>query len=252
MRKTSRQTVRWPILPIPLPNSPGVAVSVDYFGPLSITARGNSYILLFADRYSRRADMFAVTTAEITAEGTANILVNRFILLWGCPSTLLSDNGPQFCARLATTVYKLLGIHKLTTSAYHPSGNGGVERVNHITAQMLAMLCNEHQNDWDVHLPHVEYAYNNSVSAATGLAPNKVHIGRLLHLPLAAFDRTYGSARQSLDRDQLAYCDLARDRQQRAYAIVREQHALTIARVNGRNSALSDALLRGPKYTAGG
>ena len=113
-------------------------------------------------------------------------------------------------------------------------------------AQMLAMLCNEHQNDWDVHLPDVEYAYNNSMSAATGLAPNNVHIGRLLRLPLTVFDRSYGSAHQSLDRDQLAYCDLARDRQQRTYAIVREQHALTIARVNGRNSALSDALLRRP------
>ena len=103
-RKTSRQTIRWPVLPIPLPNSPGVAVSVDYYGPLPITARGNSYILLFTDHFSHRADMFAVTTAEFAAEGTANILVNRFIPLWGCPSTLLSDNGPQFCARLATAV----------------------------------------------------------------------------------------------------------------------------------------------------
>ena len=117
--------------------------------------------------------MFAVTTAKFTAEGTANILVNRFIPLWRCPSTLLSDNGPQFCARLATAVYKLLGIHKLATSAYHPSGNGGEEHANHTMVQMLAMVCNEHQNDWDVHLPHVEYAYNNSVSAATGLAPLK-------------------------------------------------------------------------------
>ena len=251
-RKTSRQTVRWPVLPIPLPNSPGVAVSVDYFGPLPITARGNSYILLFTDRFRRRADMFAVTTAEFTAEGTANILVNRFIPLWGCPSTLLSQYGSQFCARLATAVYKLLGIHKLTTSAYHPSGNGGVERVNHTMAQMLAMVCNEHQNDWDVHLPHVEYAYNNSVSAATGLAPNEVHIGRLPRLPLTVFDRSYGGTHQNLDRDQLAYCDLARERQQRAYELVREQHALTVARVNGRNSALSDALLRRPQYAAGG
>ena len=80
-RKTSRQTVRWLVLPIPLPNSPGVSVSVDYFGRLPTTARGNSYILLFTDRFSRRADMFAVTTAEFTAEGTANILVNRFIPL---------------------------------------------------------------------------------------------------------------------------------------------------------------------------
>ena len=209
-RRTSRQAVRWPVLPIPLPNSPGVAVSVDYFGPLPTTARGNFYILLFTDRFSRRADMFAVTWAEFTAEGTANILVNRFISLWGCPSTLLSDNGPQFCARLATAVYKLLGIHKLTTSTYHPSGNGGVERVNHTMAQMLAMVCNEHQNDWDVHLPHVLYAYNNSVSAATGLAPNEVHIGHLPRLPLTVFDRSYGGIYQNLDRDQLAYCDLGR------------------------------------------
>ena len=170
----------------------------------------------------------------------------------GCPSTLLSDNGLQFCARLATAVYKLLGIHKLTTSAYHPSGNGGVERVNHTMAQMLAMICNEHQNDWDVHLPHVGYAYNNSVSAATGLAPNEVHMGRLPRLSLTIFDRSYGGMHQNLDRDQLAYCDLARERQQRAYELVREQHALTVARVNGRNSALSDALLRRPQYAAGG
>ena len=199
-RKTSRQAVRWLVLPISLPNSPGVAVGVDYFGPLPITARGNSYILLFAftDRFSRRVDMFAVTTAEFTAEGTANILVDRFIPLWGCPSTLLSDNGPQFCARLATAVYKLLGIHKLTTSTYHPSGNGGVERVNHTMAQMLAMVCNEHQNDWDYHLPHVEYAYNNSVSAATGLAPNEVHIGRLPRLPSPSLiDRTVAPIRTS-------------------------------------------------------
>ena len=93
-RKTSRQTVRWPILSISLPNSPGVAVSVDYFGPLPITVLGNAYILLFTDRFSRRADMFTVTTAEFTAEGTANILVNHFIPLWRYPSTLLSDNGP--------------------------------------------------------------------------------------------------------------------------------------------------------------
>ena len=190
MWKTSRQTIRWPTLSIPLSNRPGISVSVNYFGPLPITAGGSSYILFFTDWFSRRADMFAVTAAEFTAEDTANILVNRFILLWGCPSTLLSDNGLQFCAHLATAVYKLMGIHKLITSAYHPSGNGGVERVNHTMAQMLAMVCNKHQNDWDGHLPHVEYAYNNSVSAATGLAPNEVHIGRLPRLPLTVSNRS--------------------------------------------------------------
>ena len=40
VRKTSRQTIRWPTLSIPLPNGPGISVSVDYFGPLPITAQG--------------------------------------------------------------------------------------------------------------------------------------------------------------------------------------------------------------------
>ena len=173
-RKPSRQTIRWPTLSILLPNSPAISVSVDYFGPLPITARGNSYILLLSDRFSRRANMFTVTAAEFTAEGTANILVNRFIPLWGCPSALLSDSGLQFCSQLATAVYKPMGIHKLTTSAYHPSGNGGVERVSHTMVQMLVMVCNEHQNDWNAHLPHIEHAYNNSVSAAKGLAFSQI------------------------------------------------------------------------------
>ena len=52
-RKTSRQTNRWPTLSIPLSNSPGISVGIDYFGPLPVTARGNSYILLFTDCFSR-------------------------------------------------------------------------------------------------------------------------------------------------------------------------------------------------------
>ena len=56
-------------------------------------------------------------------------------------------------------------------------------------AQMLAMAVNELQNKWDVQLPHVEFAYNNSTSAATGLAPNELHMDRLPRLPLTSFER---------------------------------------------------------------
>ena len=62
--------------------------------------------------------------------------------------------------------------------------------------------------------------------------------------PSPSFDRSYGGAHQSFDCDHLAYCDLARERQQRAYELVHGQHALTVVRVNGRNFTLSDALLR--------
>ena len=79
--------------------------------------------------------------------------------------------------------------------------------MNHTMVQMLAMVVNEQQDDWDLQLPHVEFAYNNSVSAATGLAPNEVHMGRLPRLPLTVFERTGVAGHQSLARDHLAYCD---------------------------------------------
>ena len=80
--------------------------------------------------------------------------------------------------------------------------------MNHTMAQMLAMVVNERQDDWDLQLPHVEFAYNNSVSAATGLAPNEVHMCRLPRLHLTVFERTGVTGHQSLARDHLAYCDL--------------------------------------------
>ena len=140
-------TVSWPIVSMPLPEGSRVAVSFDYFGPLPVTPRGNTCILLFTDRFSRRADMFPVTAAKFTAEGTANILVNQYIPLWGFPRTILSDNGLQFCSKLLQAVSQLLDVHKLGTSAYHPNCNGGIERVNHTMAQMLAMVVNERHDD---------------------------------------------------------------------------------------------------------
>lgn len=118
-------------------------------------------------------------------------------------------------------MYARLAIRKVATSSCHPKGNGGVERVNHTMAQMLAMVVNERQDDWDVHLPHVEFAYNNSVSAATGLGPNEVHMNRLPRLPMTVLEHPDARGHQSLHRDQLEYCDLAADRQRRSYDLVR-------------------------------
>ena len=64
-RKTSRLMVHWPIISMPQPEEPGIAVSADYFGPFPVTPRGSTYILLFTDRFGRRAEMYAVTAAEL-------------------------------------------------------------------------------------------------------------------------------------------------------------------------------------------
>ena len=98
---------------MPLLEGPGIAVRVDYFAPLLVTPQGNTYILLFADRFSRRADMYAVTAAKFTAEGTANIPINRYIPLWGCPRSILLDNGLLFWSKLSQRSTIFLAFGKL-------------------------------------------------------------------------------------------------------------------------------------------
>ena len=77
-------------------------------------------------------------------------------------------------------------------------------------------------------------------------------MGRLPYLPLTIFERIGIAGHQSLARDHLAYCDLATVRQQHGHEIVREHHALTVSRVERRDSALSDALRLVPKFAFGG
>ena len=60
---------------------------------------------------------------------------------------------------------RCLGIEQTHNSAYHPQGNGQVERFNCTLESMLAMVVNDYQTDWDLHLPHVLFAYRTAIYA---------------------------------------------------------------------------------------
>ena len=68
---------------------------------------------------------------------------------------------------------------------------------------------------------------------------------------MTVLEHPFARGHQSLDRDHPEYCDLGADRQRRAYELVREQHKLSVSRIERRNSALSDALHKLPTYAIG-
>ena len=86
-----------------------------------------------------------ITAPDNDASAAAEPLLN----------TLLSYSQydrEQAAPRRRQSFYEPIGVHKLTTSAYSPCGNGGVDRVYHTMATIPAMICNERQNNWDAHL----------------------------------------------------------------------------------------------------
>ena len=128
-RKNSRLTVWRPVILMPLPEGPGNVVGIEYFDPLPVTPRGNTYVRFFTDHFSRRAYMHTVTADDFTAKSTANIIINRYTPLWEHPRSILTDNCLQVCSKLSNAVNRLW-VRKIATTSYHPSGNAGVERVN--------------------------------------------------------------------------------------------------------------------------
>ena len=66
------------------------------------------------------ADMKATTVAEA--------LVHTWILRFRTPEIITTDQGGQFEAELFKALTKLLGFHRIRTSAYHPKSNGLIER----------------------------------------------------------------------------------------------------------------------------
>lgn len=62
------------------------------------------------------------------------------------------------------------GIKKTRTTAYHPQGDGLVERANRSIIQMLHTYCCS-KEDWEQWLPLLLYAYRTSVHSSTKLSP---------------------------------------------------------------------------------
>jgi hypothetical protein len=55
---------------------------------------------------------------------------------------------------------------------------------------MLSAFVNEHQNDWDEHLPYISMAYRAAEHETIGITPNYIMLGREVTTPL---DRKYCS-----------------------------------------------------------
>lgn len=69
-------------------------------------------------------------TRNQTSKTTANALFHNFIVAYGIPTTLHSDQGANFSGKLIQDLYFLKGISKSRTTSYHPMANGITESLN--------------------------------------------------------------------------------------------------------------------------
>jgi transposase InsO family protein len=117
--------------------TPMEIICIDYLS-LERSNDGFEHILGITDHFTRYAP--AYPTKNQTAKTTAKILFEQFIVHYGFPSRIHSDQGANFESNLIKELCILGGTNKSHTTPYHAMGNGMVERFNETLLKMLGTV----------------------------------------------------------------------------------------------------------------
>lgn len=156
-------------------------ISTDILGPLPRTPRGNKYILVVTDHFTKWVEIFAIP--DFSATTCANKILDEVIARFGCPLYIHSDQGTNYESQIFSDLCKLLEIKKTRTSPGNPRCNGQTERFNSTLLKMIKAYLKGEQTDWDIHLGCLSSAYRSTPNETTRMTPDLLMLGREVHFP---------------------------------------------------------------------
>ncbi|GJP78049.1 hypothetical protein CLOP_g8378, partial [Closterium sp. NIES-67] len=162
--KSNKQKKAGLLQPLLVPKQPWQVVSLDFIIGLPTTTSGHDTILVVIDKFSKMGHFISTHTTARTKE-TAQLFLHYIISQHGIPTTLIFDRDPKFTSKFWKELMSLLGTKLAMSSAYHPQTDGQTKRLNQIVEQLLRAAGKDEISKWDLHLPVLEFAYNNATLA---------------------------------------------------------------------------------------
>ena len=193
-QSTKRGVPKAPLISLPIIAEPFQRIAMDIVGLLPRSRSGNRYVLVICDYATRYPE--AIALRSIDAEHVAEELIKVFSWV-GVPQEILTDQGSNFTSQLLAELYRLLHVHPIRTSPYHPQTDGLVERFNQTLKAMLRKTATREGKDWDKLLPYVLFAYREVPQASTGFSPFELLYGRDVRGPLDVLRETWEASQQS-------------------------------------------------------
>ena len=210
-------------------------VCMDYL-TLEPSKGGIQNILIITDHFTKFA--VAVPTKNQTAKTTADALFNSFIIPYGLPKTIHSDQGANFSSKLIKELCQITGISKSRTTPYHPMGNGITERFNRTLLSMLGTLEPDKKSNWKAYIGPLVHAYNATKHDTTGFSPFYLMFGREPNLPV---DLVFGLGSAEKTRSLSTYVQNLKERLKSAYDIANTATKFS----QSRHKALYDSKTKG-------
>ncbi|XP_064469988.1 uncharacterized protein K02A2.6-like [Ornithodoros turicata] len=167
------QPPKAPLHPWSWPSRPWDRVHLDFAGPFL-----SKNFLVAVDAHSKWPEVFVLqsTTAAATIQ-----CVRELFTRWGIAGTIVTDNGPQFCAESFQMFLKQNGVKHITSAPYHPSSNGLAERFIRTLKEGLKK---DQSHSLEVRLSNLLLVYRNTPHATTAQSPASLMLGRPLRTRL--------------------------------------------------------------------
>ncbi|UYV84720.1 hypothetical protein LAZ67_X003191 [Cordylochernes scorpioides] len=129
--------------------------------------------------------MEVVPLPDMKSETVARAFYENWIVRFGAPHTVISDQGKQFTSQLFKDLTTLCGIKLRHSTAYHPQCNGKIERL-HRTIKTAIRAHNSIK--WTETLPTVLLGLRAAINKDTNHSLSQMVYGKTIRLPGEFFD----------------------------------------------------------------
>lgn len=149
--------------PIPKPSNPFDTVHIDHLGPFARSVRGNSYLLVLVDSFTK----FTIAKACRTLRsGEAIQKLKEIFGEFGYPRRVVSDRGLAFTSNAFGEFLATHGVKHTLNAVATPRANGQVERQNRTIVDAPATSI-DNEARWDERVPEIVCGMNHRLNSST-------------------------------------------------------------------------------------
>ncbi|KAJ9567039.1 hypothetical protein OSB04_003005 [Centaurea solstitialis] len=181
--KAEHQKLYGSLQPLGVPMWKWEELTMDLVTKLPKTQRQHDSIWVIVDRLTKSA-LFLPVRESYSMDRWAQLYIDEVVSRHGVPVKIISDRDSRFTSKFWSAFQRELETHHAFSTAYHPQTDGQSERTIQTLEDMLRACVLEFGGSWDVHLPLVEFSYNNSYHSTIGMAPYEALYGRKCRTPL--------------------------------------------------------------------
>ncbi|GJX84734.1 putative reverse transcriptase domain-containing protein, partial [Tanacetum coccineum] len=170
-------------------------IAMDFVTKLPRTSSGHDTIWVIVDRLTKSAH-FLPMHEDYKMEMLARLYLNEIVSRHGVPISIISDHDSRFTSRFWQLMQEALRTRLDMSTAYHPQTDGQSKRTIQTLKDMLRACVLDFGGSWDVHLPLVEFSYNNSYHSSVRCAPFEALYGRKCCSPIMWAVKSYADKRR--------------------------------------------------------